>query len=166
MLSTDAGSSYIQDSIHTRTQLLQDEMSTGMQLFQDEMRTGMQIFHDELHSHLVDVEDRLATVFTLLEAQNYNARVVGRNAWVVTSDIGSLTPLRKTLRGDGSSRANELITGSQTIGSALINPPPVVGDVPTAWNENLASYNHRDIHHLIVFYNDDFGIVKEDDLAT
>lgn len=54
------------------------------------------------------------------------------------------------------------------IGEALVFPPqtPVVDAVPPNFNFNLSTYQHLDILNLIIFYNDDFGIVPYDSLET
>ena len=48
--------------------------------------------------------------------------------------------------------------------AALVAPEAVlnVGDIPPAFNANIFEYRHQDILRLIIFYNDDFGIVPGD----
>jgi hypothetical protein len=43
-------------------------------------------------------------------------------------------------------------------------PNAAVGDVPNPWNSFLESYRLLDIFKLVIFYNDDFGIVAGDPL--
>jgi len=40
----------------------------------------------------------------------------------------------------------------------------VVGTVPPQFNPDVDAYQHIDILHLVVFYNDDFGILLGDQL--
>jgi hypothetical protein len=52
---------------------------------------------------------------------------------------------------------------------ATLVPPvqiPLLGDIPPNFNDNLPSYNHGDILQLIIFYNDDFGIVQGNTLPS
>ena len=48
--------------------------------------------------------------------------------------------------------------------AALVAPEavPNVGDIPPAFNANIFEYRHQDILRLIIFYNDDFGIIPGD----
>jgi hypothetical protein len=41
-------------------------------------------------------------------------------------------------------------------------PNAAVGDVPNPWNPQIDAYQHLDILRLVIFYNDDFGIVAGD----
>lgn len=43
---------------------------------------------------------------------------------------------------------------------------PPLGDIPPNFNPNPSSYNHAEIYRLIIFYNDDFGIVQADTLLA
>jgi hypothetical protein len=40
--------------------------------------------------------------------------------------------------------------------------PDTIGDVPVPWNENIVSYHLVDILCLIIFYNDNFGVIPGD----
>jgi hypothetical protein len=44
--------------------------------------------------------------------------------------------------------------------------PAAIGTTPPNFNPNLPNYHHIDILNLIIFYNDDFGIVPGDSLGT
>jgi hypothetical protein len=44
-------------------------------------------------------------------------------------------------------------------------PNAAVGDVPNPWNPEYLSYELLDILKLVIFYNDDFGIVVGDPLS-
>lgn len=41
-----------------------------------------------------------------------------------------------------------------------------VGTTPPQFDGSIANYQHIDILNLIVFYNDDFGIVNSDNLGA
>ena len=43
-------------------------------------------------------------------------------------------------------------------------PHGVVGTVFPQFNPNVDAYQHIDILHLVIFYNDDFGILLGDQL--
>ena len=44
--------------------------------------------------------------------------------------------------------------------------PAPIGSVPPYFNINVASYTAKEIAKLILFYNEDFGIVENDDEAV
>jgi hypothetical protein len=52
--------------------------------------------------------------------------------------------------------------------NALVPPAqiPAVGTTPPNFNADFTTYRHDDILHLIIFYNDDFGIVQADTLPS
>jgi hypothetical protein len=60
------------------------------------------------------------------------------------------------------------ICGRAALPAAAQNfePNAAVGDVPNPWNPDLCSYQHLDILKLVIFYNDDFGIVAGDLLSV
>jgi hypothetical protein len=46
------------------------------------------------------------------------------------------------------------------------NQVPAIGSTPPAFNRHIANYQHGDIVKMIVFYNDDFGILVGDLVGT
>ena len=42
----------------------------------------------------------------------------------------------------------------------------LVGSVPPNFNPNIEAYKHLDICKLVVFYNETFGILPQDDLPA
>ena len=47
-----------------------------------------------------------------------------------------------------------------------INPPSAIGTTPPGFNPALSEYHKQDIVRLIMFYNDNFGIVQGENLLT
>jgi len=43
---------------------------------------------------------------------------------------------------------------------------PLPGDIPPNFNHDLPSYTHMDVLGLIIFNNDNFGIVQGDTLRS
>ncbi|KAG5729176.1 hypothetical protein E4T56_gene13983, partial [Termitomyces sp. T112] len=76
---------------------------------------------------------------------------------------GKLELLEKTVSGDGLDLANAL-KGSNMIVSVPMKPVKI-RDRPKNLNHTgrLEDFTNQDILDLIVFYNNDFGIVLEDD---
>jgi len=49
----------------------------------------------------------------------------------------------------------------------LPNPQPqAVGTTPPNFNPDLPNYRHIDILNMVIFYNDNFGVVGGDSLGT
>lgn len=54
-------------------------------------------------------------------------------------------------------------------GNIVVNPPNqvyAIGDTPPNFLGDIANYEHINILILIMFYNDDFGIVNGDNLGA
>ncbi|KAF8485944.1 hypothetical protein DFH94DRAFT_622288 [Russula ochroleuca] len=68
--------------------------------------------------------------------------------------------------GHGLLRAQAVAHNHPAAQQALVAPEevPNIGDTPPDFNPNPISYRHSDILQLIIFYNDDFGIVYGDNL--
>ena len=58
--------------------------------------------------------------------------------------------------------------GGVAVQQALVAPDqvPAIGSTPHEFNGHIANYLHGDIVRMIVFYNDDFGILVEDLVGT
>lgn len=54
------------------------------------------------------------------------------------------------------------------VGIAIQQPPVAadIGLVPTPFDNNISAYTHAQILDLIIFYNDDFGIVPGEALSS
>ena len=71
------------------------------------------------------------------------------------------------IAGDGLALAQAVAHNAATRNALVpLDPIPAVGDIPPNFNHNLPSYNHTDILRLIIFYNDDFGIVQGDTVPS
>jgi hypothetical protein len=46
------------------------------------------------------------------------------------------------------------------------HPNAVIGDVPQGWDGHIAAFQHIHILRLVIFYNDDFGIVMNDKIPS
>jgi hypothetical protein len=68
--------------------------------------------------------------------------------------------------GNGLNLANQIYGHVANLQDVLIAPAqdPPVGTVPPNFSRNFAMYARADIIRLIIFYNDDFGIVVGDTL--
>jgi hypothetical protein len=69
--------------------------------------------------------------------------------------------------GDGHARALA-ICGQLVLPQNLqaYQPQAETGSTPPNWNPQVIAYRDSDILRLVIFYNDDFGIVAGDTLAT
>ncbi|KAF8867709.1 hypothetical protein BD779DRAFT_1637065 [Infundibulicybe gibba] len=43
-------------------------------------------------------------------------------------------------------------------------PPAMIGATPQSFNPNVEGYNNRDILRMVIFYNENFEIVPDDEL--
>ncbi|KAG1826877.1 uncharacterized protein BJ212DRAFT_1474090 [Suillus subaureus] len=99
------------------------------------------------------------------EAMITNIRLANQNN-MVPRDRDEYTPLQKTASGHGRSLA---IQASRPEHVDLITPVAAiqvaeVGTCPPLWSPVVDDYTMRNILHLIIFYNDDFGIQPADDI--
>ena len=46
------------------------------------------------------------------------------------------------------------------------HPNAAIGDVPQGWDGHIGAYQQIHILRLVIFYNDNFGIVVNDDMPT
>lgn len=60
--------------------------------------------------------------------------------------------------------ATEIYGNVQNLQNLLIPPAqePIVGTLPPNFSNNYSAYQRADILSLIIFYNEDFGIVEGD----
>jgi hypothetical protein len=67
------------------------------------------------------------------------------------------------IAGDGLALAQAIAHNAATQNALLpLAQIPQLGDIPPNFNSNLPNYNHGDILQLVIFYNDNFGIVQVD----
>lgn len=99
-----------------------------------------------------------------MEARNANTCILSHNRRYISDP---LRPLQKYTDGDGHNLALT-ICGQAALPAAAQNfqPNAAVGDIPNPWNPNIDAYQHLDILQLVIFYNDDFGIIAGDPVAT
>jgi len=137
---------------------------------------ALQLINDNLQG----MNDRL----NFLTAMGFNNRVLMRN--VHRRAPHPLLPLHKTVRarhilplrllmvspgiqipGHGLALA-QAVAHNMAARNALVPPAqvPVVGTTPPNFVADLHTYRHHDILELILFYNDDFGIVQADTLPS
>jgi len=115
----------------------------------------------QINNRLNHMSDRL----DVISAITHNTRIVSRNAQRRAPH--PYLPLQKSIAGDGLVLA-QAVAHNVATRNALVAPVqiPLLGDIPPNFNHNLTSYNHGDILRLIIFYNDDFGIVQADTIPS
>ncbi|KIL59936.1 hypothetical protein M378DRAFT_199975 [Amanita muscaria Koide BX008] len=108
-----------------------------------------------------NVSDRLDTIATTCD----NNRIVSRNAHRRSPQ--PYIPLKKTNPGHGLALA-QVVAHNIAVRNGLHAPaqPLALGSTPPHFNPNLPTYNHDTIYQLIIFYNDDFGILPGDTLSS
>jgi hypothetical protein len=68
--------------------------------------------------------------------------------------------------GDGVALATNIYRNSPSLQPHLVRPAvaPEIGSTPSNFIKNAAGYQLADIVSLIVFYNEDFGVLEGDDI--
>ena len=143
-----------------------------------------------INGRLDNIGNRLDTMNDHLHvnaAQTFNLRATNRNARLQAPN--ELAPLQKTVGslampyshivnaflfqivGSGRNLALALIGNFMDAGAFANHFPggaPVhaIGDLPPNFNPKVEGYKHIDILRLIVFYNENFGIVAADTIAN
>ncbi|KAF8868333.1 hypothetical protein CPB85DRAFT_1448446 [Mucidula mucida] len=107
--------------------------------------------------------DQMNQTFEAVQATANNGRILSRNSRLQRSV--AFSPLEKTRTGSGLQRALGLRPPNIALQLADIVPAPRVGETPPQFQGGLASYSNAEILRMIIFYNDDFGIVLNDSLA-
>jgi len=115
--------------------------------------------------NLVHILQHMSNRLDVISAITHNTRIVSRNAQRRAPH--PYLPLQKSIAGDGLVLAQAVAPNVATR-NALVAPVqiPLLGDIPPNFNPNLPSYTHDDILQLIIFYNDDFGIVQADRIPS
>jgi len=100
----------------------------------------------------------------VLNAVNENFRIVFRNSHRIFPE--PYLPVKKTIPGNGLVLAQAV--GHIAVQNGLHAPahPAAVGSTPPHFNPDLITYSHDSIYQMIIFYNDNFGILPGDTLAT
>jgi len=115
----------------------------------------------ELRAEVAQVNQRL----DVITAISQNNRILSRNLQNPT--LQRVSPLQKTVPGDGVALATAIYGNVPNLQHLLVPPAaaPNVGSTPPNFINNVAAYQRADIINLIVFYNDDFGIVVGDPVS-
>ncbi|KAF8507930.1 hypothetical protein JB92DRAFT_2832592 [Gautieria morchelliformis] len=120
------------------------------------------IDHPGLHQFLQQQFDQINQRFDQQQAITQNIRIVARNQRSLDSP---LLPLQKYIPGDGNALAQGLAsTPAQVQAVQIFQPNGNIGAVMPNFNPQVDAYGHVDVLHLIIFYNDNFGIAYGDQL--
>jgi len=96
----------------------------------------------------------------VIEARSANALIASRNRRFRED---RLRPFHKYIAGDGHALAIPLCGQPQLNQLAMAYQPQAPIDaVPPNWDAHIMGYSDIDIIRLVIFYNDDFGIVAND----
>ncbi|KAF8507924.1 hypothetical protein JB92DRAFT_2956249 [Gautieria morchelliformis] len=120
------------------------------------------IDHPGLPQFLQQQFDQFNQRFDQQQTMTQNIRIVARNQRSLDSP---LLPLQKYIPGDGNALAQELASTPALVQAVQIfQPHGNIGAVMPNFNPQVDAYGHVDVLHLIIFYNDNFGIAYGDQL--
>ncbi|KAF8163394.1 hypothetical protein B0H34DRAFT_856891 [Crassisporium funariophilum] len=123
---------------------------------------------DEMNERFAEMNKRFAEQLERTNAQldvivafSHNTRLIASNSRAVAQQY---VPLHKTVPGNGLQRAIIAFGNVGPLQQVLVAPAqePVLGTIPPNYDHNLLTYNRADFVRLIIFYNQDFGIVRGD----
>jgi len=133
----------------------------GQFQFQQPGNAAILALLNDIHNTVNGLDQR----FTKIEVIMENARIVKRNQHLRSLGPGQVYgSRRKEVIGSGTALAQQIHGGAALPPNIDINPPANVGTAPPDLNPFSATNN--DILRLISFYNDTFGIIDTDNLAT
>ncbi|KAF8163427.1 hypothetical protein B0H34DRAFT_323004 [Crassisporium funariophilum] len=114
---------------------------------------------DAMNNRLDAMNNRLDVIV----AFSHNTRLITSNSRGVAQQY---LPLHKTVPGNGLQLAITAFGNVVALQQVLVAPAqePVLGTIPLNFDNNYITYNRADIVRLIIFYNQDFGIVRGDTL--
>ncbi|KAF8884370.1 hypothetical protein BD779DRAFT_1801736 [Infundibulicybe gibba] len=115
---------------------------------------------------IISLHHKVDQLRTLMDITNANARIITFNS---RYERGDLRPLQKIVHGHGLALAQVAAQGlNSAVQQGIAAPPsaPAIGTTPPNFKPDTISYEHTDILEMIVFYNEDFGIVPNDDIWT
>ncbi|EDQ99263.1 uncharacterized protein LACBIDRAFT_335187 [Laccaria bicolor S238N-H82] len=122
---------------------------------------------------LLDINNQLTAGFNQMNQQLAVALAISRNTRVLAHnrlhDVPrAYRPLYKTIPGNGLNLANHIYANFANVQDILIAPAeePAVGTVPPNFSTNFSAYTTADFVRLIIFYNEDFGIVVGDTIES
>ncbi|KAF8878205.1 hypothetical protein BD779DRAFT_1789312 [Infundibulicybe gibba] len=102
-----------------------------------------------------------------LTATISNMRICARNQRLCHHKGAQPQPLKKTISGHGwelAQMAAQKLDPAVLQGTLLHGPPAMIGATPQSFNPNVEGYNNRDILRMVIFYNENFEIVPDDEL--
>lgn len=123
----------------------------------------------QLNNQMGQLDNRMGQLNDLValnSANCENLRIIARNRQ--NAIPANFQPLLKTRPGHGLARAILIFQGVNAAQQFLVPPEqePQVGTVPADFHTNLHGYTMANIIRLIIFYNDSFGIVHENNIET
>jgi len=107
---------------------------------------------------------QLTTQSGIQNASIHNIRLAAQNRLANNTMPNIYQPLLKTRVGHGLALATAIFQDVNQLQPFLVQPPvePVIGTAPPGYSNDFRHYNRSHIIRLIIFYNEDFGIVKGD----
>jgi len=155
----------LQDMNRNTNQQLQDMNRNTNQQLQDMNRNMNERFQGLERNMNERFQETLAQI-ARGNSMKENIRIISRNARNLNKG-GPFALLKKTNAGHGYELAAERRQEAHTVDNVLRVPDeiPPIGSVPQGFGNYPTRFSHADIVRLIIFYNDDFGIIQQDDLA-
>ncbi|TDL25152.1 hypothetical protein BD410DRAFT_784980 [Rickenella mellea] len=138
-----------------------------LQALQNNLQNGLQNVRQDFQDRLQELNGQINSRFTEVMAVSRNNGIISFNR---STTAQYYRPLRKTAQGHGAALVRHLFTGVQGVPPHHLNDPPqnqiaVVGTTPAFFHNGFSTYTRVDIIKLIVFYNDDFGIVLNENVG-
>ncbi|KAI0247079.1 hypothetical protein BJV78DRAFT_1364394 [Lactifluus subvellereus] len=117
-----------------------------------------------IEQEVVNIGQDIAQRMARFEASLANTRISSRNRRYIRDPI---RPLHKSVDGNGHALALAICRQPQLPEPVeAYHPNAMIGALPNPWDPDIEGYSHANILKLVVFYNDDFGIVPADRLRT
>ncbi|KAF8075159.1 hypothetical protein FPV67DRAFT_618274 [Lyophyllum atratum] len=127
------------------------------------------LYAASINRRLLEFSGQMEAIFhrvNVMEAKQENDRITRQN-----SLSSQYTPEKaynarlKTIKGDGLTLARAIAqTTAIQATLASLNDGLLIGHAPPNFNPHPGKYSNDEINHLILFYNDDFGILLGDGL--
>jgi len=148
-------------NINNRLDHLEQGFNNRMDHLEQGFNNRMDHLEQGFNNRLEHISDRLDKI----SAISYNTQIVSRNAQ--QSVPHPYLPLQKSIAGDGLALAQAVAHNAATRNALVpLAQIPLLGDIPPNFNHNITSYNHNEILRLIIFYNNDFGILQGDTVPS
>ncbi|KAF8163405.1 hypothetical protein B0H34DRAFT_856899 [Crassisporium funariophilum] len=115
---------------------------------------------DEMHEQFTEQLERTNARLDVIVAVSHNTRLIASNYRAAVAR--QYVPLYKTVPGNGLQLALTAFGNVPGLQQLLVAPAqePVIGTTPPDYDQNYTTYNRADFVRLIIFYNQDFGIVR------